>query len=170
MKINWRQKITGVIILLLFFSQNNIASATSGACSSHGGVNCSAGADWDGSVICYDGWRNSTVSYANMSMCGYSSPSYYYSNPSYSSCPTNSYANSTGSCTCFYGYIVDTDILGNQTCISGDTYCKNLYGYNAKYNSLDKTCECQYGYAFSGNKCVNINQICQRYFWFNVFL
>lgn len=165
MQINWYLKIT--LFIFLFFvlaAQNNLVSATSGACSGHGGVNCSAGADWDGSVICYDGWRSSSVLYTNMSMCGYSSPTYYYSNSSYSSCPTNSYANTTGSCTCFYGYIVDTDISGNQSCISGDTYCKNLYGYNTKYNSLDKTCECQYGYAFSNNKCINTDQICQDIF------
>lgn len=45
------------------------ADAASGACSGHGGVNCAAGADKDGSVICYDGWRKSTVSYKSMVMC-----------------------------------------------------------------------------------------------------
>lgn len=39
-------------------------SATSGACSWHWGVNCDAGADWDGSVVCNDGWRDSGVSYS----------------------------------------------------------------------------------------------------------
>ncbi len=34
-----------------------------GACSWHGGVDCSAGADFDGSVICNDGWRDSSVTY-----------------------------------------------------------------------------------------------------------
>lgn len=47
--------------------------ATSGACSGHGGVSCSAGRDSDGSVICNDGWRGSSVSYSSMVMCqGYS--------------------------------------------------------------------------------------------------
>ncbi len=45
------------------------AFATSGACSGHGGVDCSAGADSDGSVICKDGWENSSVSYSSMVMC-----------------------------------------------------------------------------------------------------
>ncbi|HVM91111.1 MAG TPA: hypothetical protein VMU11_04435, partial [Verrucomicrobiae bacterium] len=49
------------------------ALATSGACSSHGGVDCAAGADYDGSVICYDGWTGSSVAYANMVECGGSS-------------------------------------------------------------------------------------------------
>lgn len=37
--------------------------SSSGACSGHGGVNCSAGPDSDGSVICSDGWRGSSVAY-----------------------------------------------------------------------------------------------------------
>lgn len=44
-------------------------SADSGACSSHGGVNCGAGADYDGSVICNDSWRDSSVSFSSMSEC-----------------------------------------------------------------------------------------------------
>lgn len=38
--------------------------ASSGACSSHDGVDCSAGPDSDGSVICNDGWRGSSVEYS----------------------------------------------------------------------------------------------------------
>jgi hypothetical protein len=34
-----------------------------GACSHHDGDNCLAGPDKDGSVICNDGWRESTVAY-----------------------------------------------------------------------------------------------------------
>lgn len=40
---------------------SNCSSA--GACSGHGGVNCSAGPDSDGSVICVDGFRDSSVQY-----------------------------------------------------------------------------------------------------------
>lgn len=47
----------------------NVANATSGTCSYHGGVSCSAGADTDGSVICNDGWTNSSVLYSSMSEC-----------------------------------------------------------------------------------------------------
>ncbi|MGL5830517.1 MAG: S-layer homology domain-containing protein [Candidatus Altimarinota bacterium] len=43
--------------------------ATSGACSSHQGVDCSAGPDSDGSVICVDGWLNSSVSYSSIAKC-----------------------------------------------------------------------------------------------------
>lgn len=38
-----------------------------GACSSHGGVNCTAGDDWkDGSVICRDEWTHSSVPYGEV--------------------------------------------------------------------------------------------------------
>ena len=43
--------------------------ATNGACSSHQGVNCSAGPDFDGSVICYDGWKQSSVAFSFADEC-----------------------------------------------------------------------------------------------------
>jgi hypothetical protein len=56
-----------IISLALFLLLPLIVSAStgSGACSWHGGVNCNAGADWDGSVICYDGWKDSTVKHVD---------------------------------------------------------------------------------------------------------
>lgn len=44
--------------------------AKSGCCSGHSGVNCSAGAQANGNVICNDGWRGSSCSYSGMVMCG----------------------------------------------------------------------------------------------------
>lgn len=62
-----------MVPLLLIISSFAFVHATSGACSGHGGVDCSLGQDSDGSVICVDGWRNSSVSYASMVKCaGYS--------------------------------------------------------------------------------------------------
>jgi hypothetical protein len=46
-----------------------MVNATSGACSSHKGVNCAVGADWDGSVICNDGNKDSSVRYNDMIEC-----------------------------------------------------------------------------------------------------
>jgi len=43
--------------------------AIQGSCSSHGGVNCDIGQDYDGSVICNDGWRESSVSYYEADEC-----------------------------------------------------------------------------------------------------
>lgn len=56
--------------LLPFFLLSTPSTiATSGACSSHDGVNCAAGADYDNSVICNDGWRDSSVIYWEHSEC-----------------------------------------------------------------------------------------------------
>ena len=61
-----RYKILFVLSLLALPA---VSLAVSGACSSHLGVNCSAGADFDGSVICFDGWRQSTVAYSSADEC-----------------------------------------------------------------------------------------------------
>ena len=61
------------IISIIFFSIVSFASttafATIGACSYHNGVNCSIGRDWDGSVICNDGWSDSSVYFSDADEC-----------------------------------------------------------------------------------------------------
>lgn len=60
-----------LISATLFFAAINVASASSGACSGHDGVNCLIGPDADGSVICKDGWRGSSVQYFEIKdVCG----------------------------------------------------------------------------------------------------
>ena len=44
--------------------------AKSGCCSYHDGVNCAAGPQSNGKVICNDGWRQSSCFYSEMVMCG----------------------------------------------------------------------------------------------------
>jgi len=57
------------LFLALFFVGIQVTHATSGACSSHSGVSCSSGMDIDGSVVCKDGTRESSVPYDFMIMC-----------------------------------------------------------------------------------------------------
>lgn len=45
------------------------AFAISGACSYHNGVNCTASPNYDGNVICNDGWTNSSVKYVDTEEC-----------------------------------------------------------------------------------------------------
>ena len=52
-----------------------LADDGSGACSDHGGVDCNAGANSDGSVICNDGWRDSSVNFYNVIECQQSADS-----------------------------------------------------------------------------------------------
>lgn len=57
------------IIVLFLLNISTPVLATSGACSSHNGVNCGSGPDWDNSVICNDGWSESSVSYISADEC-----------------------------------------------------------------------------------------------------
>lgn len=106
---------------LLFFAFSVQVIATSGACSGHEGVNCYAGQDWDGSVICNDGWRDSSVSYSSMSKCSgytttYSMPT--YTTIMYTTCPMNStYSFSSEKCECNYGYYANED----DECVKEET-------------------------------------------------
>lgn len=57
------------ILFFLISLQTTIVYASSGACSDHGGINCSAGAGTGGSVICNDGWSNSSVLFSSADEC-----------------------------------------------------------------------------------------------------
>lgn len=62
-----------IIFLIISFLFPVSVFSVSGCCSSHGGVCCELGAQSDGTVICCDGWRASSCSYAGMVKCqGYS--------------------------------------------------------------------------------------------------
>lgn len=69
------QLLKRALIATLFMSSGfllfpQIATAKSGCCSSHDGVNCSAGPQANGNVICNDGWSGSSCAYSEMVMCG----------------------------------------------------------------------------------------------------
>ena len=64
-KINSCLMVLAVTIILI----PKITFATSGACSYHSGVNCSAGASYFGKVQCNDGWINSSVYFSNTEEC-----------------------------------------------------------------------------------------------------
>src|SRR5437879_5478802 len=57
---------------LFVTSQDKLAIvyATRGCCSGHGGVNCGAGAQANGAVICGDGSTGSSCQYSAMVECG----------------------------------------------------------------------------------------------------
>lgn len=63
------------LLFLFHFLLINSVYAKSGCCSGHGGVDCGAGAQSNGKVICNDGWRGSSCLYSEMVMCGGSSGS-----------------------------------------------------------------------------------------------
>lgn len=57
------KKLMIFIILLCSLIFIETANATSGACSWHDGVNCSAGPGLAGNAVCNDGWTESSVRY-----------------------------------------------------------------------------------------------------------
>lgn len=61
--------ISPLIILGILVLVPSPVSATSGACSYHNGVNCSAGPSSTGDVTCNDGWVNSSVAYYDADEC-----------------------------------------------------------------------------------------------------
>lgn len=56
-------------MILIILAVPSISFATSGACSSHNGVNCSMGMQSNGKVFCNDGWTESTTDYDFTSIC-----------------------------------------------------------------------------------------------------
>lgn len=79
----------------------------------------------------------------------------YISGQSNPSCPLMSYYDSLSrSCKCMSGYVVDTNIYGNQSCVSGYNKCQKDYGIMATYDSLSNRCKCLTGYMISGGKCI----------------
>ena len=58
------------LIFIGFFTLSNKVQAISGACSYHGGVNCTIGANYLGNAICNDGWQ-STTSFYDTDECQY---------------------------------------------------------------------------------------------------
>lgn len=140
------------VFLLFIFSLPSTASATSGACSGHDGVNCFAGPDVDGSVICMDNWKDSLVDYTEMAMCrGYSS---LYGQKI--SCPQNASLNADRKiCVC------DEDFYPvSNMCMSGPLYCITNYGKNATYDEALNVCGCTSDYEFHGGTCVLHAEVC----------
>ncbi len=93
----------------------------------------------------------------------------YGSGNTYSSCPINSSANSSGGCSCNYGYSVNST---KTACVYTGTY-----NYTAPTTSScplnsysnGTSCTCNYGYSVSGGSCVPITQVCQNKYGYNSY-
>lgn len=71
MKIKFMKKIILIFLSLFFIFLLNYdnTNASSGACSWHDGVNCTDSPNYDGKVICNDGWINSSVFFYDVDEC-----------------------------------------------------------------------------------------------------
>lgn len=68
LKLLHMNKLKYLLIVTILISAQ-LTFATSGACSSHEGVNCTAGPTSSGKVICNDGWAESRVGYEFTNIC-----------------------------------------------------------------------------------------------------
>lgn len=104
--------LVALTISLVLTASTTVVCAGSGCCSRHGGVNCSAGRDTDGSVICNDGWRDSSCDY--ISSCPLSNKHNSGGSGSNNTTKSNNSSESNGSIfgfilmmlTSIFGYIV----------------------------------------------------------------
>lgn len=176
-----KKRYSLLLIVLILFS--NKAYATSGACSYHGGVDCSAGTALDGNAVCSDG-TESSVSYSSMSECGGGSvctpPSQYtYTDNSQCGALEEQQARSGGEYTPQESSGIVDDCKSQvldyqaaeqayQVCLnSKSTYsppiltssasCRIQYGVYSIPSTSAGYCSCQQGYHFGDNKqCVPI--------------
>lgn len=140
--------VLGLVSFIVFLPALT-TDARSGCCSWHGGV-CGCG--------CCDGTPLSATCAPYYPECNSG-----YSLPSIPSCPSMAYYDSlSGSCKCFSGYVVETDMFGNESCVSAYQKCQDDYGYHSTYNSLTNTCRCLLGYVMYNGTCTSEDQICQN--------
>ncbi len=99
---------------------------------------------------------------------GYTTPAPNYSYPSVGyptfstpSCPLNSsYDSLSGNCKCNSGYVVSKNVLGDESCTSGLSYCIGKYGYGSNYDASTKTCQCDSGYILKNEQCISKSSLC----------
>lgn len=66
------------------------------------------------------------------------------------------------SCKCMSGYVFGKDVLGDTTCVSADSVCRDKLGYSSRYNSTSESCECSYGNVIDNGRCTDGDTVCHR--------
>lgn len=105
--------------------------------------------------------------WGNPSGTTHSAPEYEYRKTT-PTCPLfASYDILSGGCKCNTGYVVSTDFLGKEKCVSGDSFCRENHGLWSSYNSFTKACECDYDYELYEGKCQSMDDICEDIFGYH---
>lgn len=150
----------GLFVLFIFTNPARV-SAHSGNTDAYGGHTCYTNCPSYGLYYGEYHYHNSGYNYSDP----YGSYNYTPSTPS---CPSNSYYDSlSGNCRCLTGYVVGTNFLGEEACVTADSWCEDKYGLHAGYDSLSDTCDCDYGYQMYGGSCVSDYSYCQQKYGFN---
>lgn len=171
MKINLG--ISFLIISALAFTQT--VSATSGACSSHGGVNCSLSNSYS-SVICNDGSTDGSTKFSDLQECkvtttcdsgqvtAFSASRGLLGSSFGQSASLNCEAiNNSQITTSVPSYTISESYLDEAVKRKATEYCVNKFGPNTIYKFSDKKCACADGYLFnSKDVCSPKNDILKQ--------
>lgn len=153
-----------ILCLFLILLSPSISLATSGACSWHGGVDCSLSNSTQ-SIICSDGWLDSSTSYENLSecrnvQCNVDSVKYYVGHKGMTGSASGSAliqrceelnkntSNSSG-----YSDYVDVAPISTDNLLKAkmQEFCVENYGVNSFNDWNNKKCECNAGYIKNSN-------------------
>lgn len=172
MKINLG--ISFLIVSAIAFTQT--VYATSGACSSHGGVNCSLSNSYT-SVICNDGSTDSSTKFSDLQECkvtktcdsgqvtAFSASRGLLGSSFGQSASLNCEAiNKPQVTTSVPSYTISESYLDEAVKRKATEYCVNKFGPNAIYKSSDKRCSCAEGYLFNSKDiCSPKNDVLKEY-------
>ncbi len=156
---------------LSLFALSNTVFATSGACSSHGGVNCSLSNSYK-SVICNDGNSDGLTQYSDLQECKTVttcdngqvtafSASRGLSGSSFSQSASSNCESTNITPTASY----NLPVSNIDASVDMNKYCVSKHGYNSKYNYSKDACGCKDGYLFDENKiCVPNKEVLKAIF------
>jgi len=155
------------VFSVLIFLVPNIIFATSGACSSHGGVNCSISNSYK-SVVCNDGNSDGLTAYSDLQECK--------TVPTCDNGQVTAFSASRGLSGSSFGQSASSNCESINTTptalpvniyndIDMVKYCVSKHGYNSKYNFDKDSCGCKDGYLFDSNKmCVPSKKVLRTIF------
>lgn len=135
-----------ILIIFAFVFFFKMALAVEGTCSWHGGVDCSAGSDWDGSAICNDGWKDSSENYYSNTKCQDTLPQcprplvFGYTNMSQCNALQNicDKTNASRQQTCNVSGITNPEYCELVSCSDFDYCKKQVDTYNASVQSYNE--------------------------------
>ena len=164
-----KTKVLGLVFASLILAAlliNNDTRAISGACSYHGGVNCSAGPSSGGNVVCNDGWLDSSVSYYDSVACG-STPILLCVYPYVSGCSTEQDYSRLRAQWAISGYPETMQANLDECRSSIDEYARKMDEYNQCWVR-------EYGYDRTTGQIIytptpmptpiDYNLLCQKYY------
>jgi hypothetical protein len=144
------------LYIIILLSLPSISFATSGACSSHGGVNCSAGAGTNDQAICNDGWTGSVVPFSDVNECKVSGPQCVYPTQTQPTCSLSDIQTQKQNA------LGTSAARMSQYGVGGSAFATTQAGnINSQYDTQYNECQSQWTIYQAGitgyNTCTNYN-------------